>query len=56
MRRTALILILAAFSNCSTMTEQQRTDALAATERLILLAAEIGARYADPTDRGVGAQ
>ena len=38
------------------MTDQQRTDALTTAERLILLAAEIGARYADPTDQGVGAQ
>ena len=53
--RTLLLLALI-FTSCANMTEQQRTDALTTAERLVLLAAEIGARYADPTDQGVGAQ
>jgi hypothetical protein len=52
----AIVLLALMFSGCANMTEQQRTDALTTAERLILLAAEIGARYADPTDQGVGAQ
>jgi hypothetical protein len=51
-----VILLALIFSGCANMTEQQRTDALMTAERLVLLAAEIGARYADPTDQGVGAQ
>jgi hypothetical protein len=52
----ALLLLALIFSSCANMTDQQRTDALSTAEHLIVLAAEIGARYADPTDQGVGAQ
>ena len=51
-----LLLLALLLAGCANMTDQQRTDALTTAERLILLAAEIGARYADPTDQGVGAQ
>ena len=51
-----IVLLALIFSGCASMTDQQRTDALATAEQLIVLAAQVGARYADPTDQGVGAQ
>jgi hypothetical protein len=52
----AVLLLALIITGCANMTDQQRTDALSTAEHLIVLAAEIGARYADPTDQGVGAQ
>jgi len=52
----AVLLLALIFTSCANMTDQQRSDALSTAEHLIVLAAEIGARYVDPTDQGVGAQ
>ena len=51
-----LLLLALVLTGCASMTDQQRTDALATAEQIIVLAAQVGARYADPTDQGVGAQ